>query len=76
MAQTYKLFIGGKWVNSTSGKTFERHNPATEQLIGYFQAGNKEDVDKAIEAAEDAFDDWSETPAQEGGRSCLISRGF
>lgn len=71
MAQTYKLFIGGKWVNSTSGKTFERHNPATEQLIGYFQAGNKEDVDKAIEAAEDAFDDWSETPAPRRGKILL-----
>jgi len=35
MAQNYQLFIGGKWVNALSGKTFESLNPATGEANGY-----------------------------------------
>jgi acyl-CoA reductase-like NAD-dependent aldehyde dehydrogenase len=42
-----KLLIDGKWVNSTSGKTFPTINPATEEVITYVQEADKSDVDKA-----------------------------
>ena len=39
MAQQYENFIGGKWLASKSGKTFENRNPAnTDDLIGLFPA--------------------------------------
>jgi aldehyde dehydrogenase (NAD+) len=68
----YKLFIDGAWVDSVSGETFASDNPAKpKQILGTFQKGCKEDVDKAVEAAEDVFPKWSETPAPERGRILL-----
>jgi aldehyde dehydrogenase (NAD+) len=63
MLGAYKNFIGGKWVPSGSGRTFVSLNPATERPLGKFQASNGHDVDTTIEAAENAFPEWSRTPA-------------
>ena len=60
--QTHKLFINGKWVSSESRKTFASINPVTEKPIARFQAGNGDDVNRAVEAAGKAYDDWKETP--------------
>jgi len=62
MASSYKLFINGKWVNGSSGKTFRSTNPATGRLLGVFQEGNEKDVKKAVAAAEKAYPKWSELP--------------
>ncbi|MBI1973560.1 aldehyde dehydrogenase family protein [Candidatus Micrarchaeota archaeon] len=63
-----KLFINGKWVGSHSGKTFERRNPANpKELVGAFELGGKEDAKQAVDAAEDAFEEWSDTPAPKRG---------
>lgn len=67
MVQPYKIYIDGKWVNSESRETFTKVNPATLEKIGEFQKGNGKDVKKAVDAAEDAFDKWSETPAPKRG---------
>ena len=45
------LFIGGKWLDSVSGKTFETVNPATGQVICNVAEGDKADVDLAVAAA-------------------------
>ncbi len=69
---TYELYISGDWIKSQSGNTFARMNPANlDELIGQFQRGNLEDVNKAVDAAEDAFEKWSETPAPKRGRILL-----
>jgi alpha-ketoglutaric semialdehyde dehydrogenase len=61
---TFKLFINGEWVPSESGETYRRVNPADpDEVLGEFQKGNAEDAKKAIEAAQAAFESWSETPA-------------
>ncbi len=54
-----RLFIGGKWVEAESGKTFPVLNPATEEEIGQAALGGPADVDKAVRAAMDAFPGWS-----------------
>lgn len=64
--EKYGLFINGEWVDSSSGETFESINPATEEAIGIFQKGNKEDIKCAVEAAESAFKKWSSTPPVRG----------
>lgn len=51
-----KLFIGGKWVNSARGETFATVNPSTEVPIIDVQRASEEDVDRAVEAARNAFD--------------------
>ncbi len=65
------LYVNGRWVKSSSGKVFDSINPATEKSIGKFQSGNEKDVKKAIGAAEDAFEKWSETPAPKRGEILL-----
>ena len=64
MVLKYQLFINGEWADSASGETYQRVNPAnSNEVVGEFQKGNSEDAARAIDAAEDAFEMWSETPA-------------
>ncbi len=51
-----KLLIGGKWVPSKSGKTFETLNPANEEVLALVAEGDKADVDEAVKAARKAFE--------------------
>ncbi len=62
--ETYKNYIGGRWVKSASGATMENRNPAdTRDVIGHFPASTAEDVDAAVNAAVEAFPKWRATPA-------------
>src|SRR3954454_6366107 len=66
--QTFRHFIAGEWVDSTSGATFETRNPAdTRDVVGRFQQGTKADVAMAIKAAETAGPMWRRTPAPRRG---------
>jgi aldehyde dehydrogenase (NAD+) len=68
----YKLYIGGEWVESELGETFTKVNPANpREVIGEFQNGSEEDVNKAVDAAEDALGKWSSTPAPRRGEILL-----
>ncbi|MFO0876965.1 MAG: aldehyde dehydrogenase family protein [Gemmataceae bacterium] len=64
------LFIGGKWQDSVSGKTFETLNPATGEVICQVAEGDKADIDLAVAAARRAFESgpWSRMSAAERGR--------
>jgi aldehyde dehydrogenase (NAD+) len=62
--ETYKNYIGGRWVKSASGAAMENRNPAdTRDVIGHFPASTAEDVDAAVNAAVEAFPKWKATPA-------------
>ena len=63
-AKVYKNLIGGEWVESRSGQTYENLNPAdTRDVIGVFQRSDKRDVDDAVSAARQAFVRWRLVPA-------------
>jgi acyl-CoA reductase-like NAD-dependent aldehyde dehydrogenase len=67
-SKVYKNFIGGEWVESRAGKTFENQNPAdTRDVVGIFQASGKADVDDAVAAAKTAFEKWRLVPAPRRG---------
>lgn len=68
-----QLFINGEWKDSVEGRTFETINPATEEtLTEVYEAGSK-DVDLAVEAAAEAFEnEWSQISSYE--RSKLMNR--
>ncbi|MDQ3086719.1 MAG: aldehyde dehydrogenase family protein, partial [Actinomycetota bacterium] len=53
-----KQFIGGEWVESSSGETMEVLNPATGEVIAEVPAGTTEDVEKAVETAKKAWSEW------------------
>src|ERR671936_2818861 len=61
--KTYQNYIGGEWVDAASGETFESHNPATGDLIGVFPKSSTDDVDRAVEAAKEAYESWRLVPA-------------
>lgn len=55
MAKTYLNYIDGQWVKSCTGKTFSCINPANGEIVGYTQQSNEKDMQSAIEAANNAF---------------------
>jgi alpha-ketoglutaric semialdehyde dehydrogenase len=61
--KTFQNYIGGEWVDASSGETFESTNPATGEPIGTFPKSSVEDVDRAVEAAKDAYERWRLVPA-------------
>jgi acyl-CoA reductase-like NAD-dependent aldehyde dehydrogenase len=65
--KTFQNYIGGEWVDSASGETFESTSPATGEAIGVFPRSNAEDVDRAVEAAKAAFEQWRLVPAPKRG---------
>ena len=60
-----KQYINGEWVESASGETLEVINPATEEVLGTIAAGNKEDVDKAVEAADQVAVEFRHSSVEE-----------
>ncbi|WP_214268492.1 aldehyde dehydrogenase family protein [Staphylococcus pseudoxylosus] len=60
-----KQYINGEWIESASGETIEVINPATEEVAGTIAKGNKEDVDKAVDAAENVYFEFRHSSVQE-----------
>ena len=52
-----QLYIGGEWVGSISGETFETTDPTTGETLAEVAAGTAEDIDRAVDAAWDAYDE-------------------
>ena len=59
-----KQFIGGEFVDSTSGETMEVLNPATGEVIAEVPRGTAEDVERAVTAAKKAWDEWQGEDAE------------
>jgi aldehyde dehydrogenase (NAD+) len=62
-----QLYLDGQWVPPSSTETIPVENPATEEVLGRVPAGTAEDVDRAVAAAQAAFDRWAGTPMAERG---------
>jgi len=58
MSQIYEHYINGSWTTGESTETFESENPATGETLGTFHRGTEADVDAAVAAAEEAFEEW------------------
>ena len=56
----HKMFIGGEFVDSSSGETMDVLNPATGEVIAEVPRGTAEDVDLAVAAAEKAWETWQD----------------
>lgn len=66
--EQYRLWIDGEYVDARDGDTLQTVNPATEDPAATVAAGKQEDVDRAVQAARDALDDWQDVDARERGR--------
>ncbi|MDG1713763.1 MAG: aldehyde dehydrogenase family protein [Woeseiaceae bacterium] len=65
MKNLNKFYINGDWVTPISTDTFPVTNPANEEIIGTIAMGNQEDVNIAVEAANEAFITYSTTSKEE-----------
>ena len=59
-----KNYINGEWVDADTDKYWTEVNPASQAPIAEVPLGGKSDMDRAIEAAQAAFQEWRETPPQ------------
>lgn len=60
-----QFYINGEWVDPVDPKSLDVINPATEEVIGKIAMGNSQDVDKAVAAAKEAFESFSQTTKEE-----------
>jgi acyl-CoA reductase-like NAD-dependent aldehyde dehydrogenase len=66
-----RMLIDGAWVDSASGAVLTVENPARRTAVASIPRGTKEDVDRAVQAAHNAFPAWSKTPPRQRGRLLL-----
>src|SRR3954470_10578398 len=66
-ARSFQNYIGGEWVDAASGDTFETKSPATGETLGVFPKSSAGDVDRAVEAAKAAYEEWRLVPAPRRG---------
>lgn len=62
MAKKLKNYIGGEWVESITSDYIPVHNPATCELLAECPDSTAEDVDRAVQAAAEGFEEWRRTP--------------
>ena len=72
MQNNLKFYINGEWVNPTTPNQFDVINPATEEAFTQIRLGSKEDVDKAVAAAKEAFPSYSKWSVE--ARADLLQR--
>src|SRR4051812_1402957 len=72
--QPFKLFVGGRWVEARSGKTFETLDPGEGSVLAQIAAGDAADVDAAVTAAQQAFEKsgWATMPSND--RAVILHR--
>ncbi|MDB5198076.1 MAG: betaine-aldehyde dehydrogenase [Chitinophagaceae bacterium] len=65
----YDLFINGKFEKPLSKKYFDTINPATEEKLSRVAEANEADVDRAVKAARNAYENvWKKMPPKERGK--------
>ncbi len=68
MAERARNFINGRWQEASTGDAFERRNPAdVSQVVGHVVKSGKDDVDRAVTAAREAYTKWRLSPAPRRG---------
>ncbi len=76
--EPYKLYIDGQFMPGVSGRTFEMQNPATGEVFASAYFGGREDAQKAVQAARNAFDDgpWGKMSGLERGKYLAKAAGI
>lgn len=65
------MLVGGERVESASGETIAVENPANRKTIAHVPRSLKEDVDRAVDLAADAFEAWRKVTPRDRGRMLL-----
>ncbi|MBI3743247.1 MAG: aldehyde dehydrogenase [Chloroflexi bacterium] len=76
--RSFRMLIGGKWVDAESGKTFERRSPANrDEVVAKYPLAQPSDVAKAVADARRSFDSgvWRNMTGQQRGKVLLAIAG-
>ena len=65
MKEALQFYINGEWVDPATPKTMDVIDPSTEEAVGRISLGSAADVDKAVAAAQAAFESFSQTSQEE-----------
>jgi phenylacetaldehyde dehydrogenase len=70
ISRKHKMLINGKWVEAVSGKTFPTYDPATGEVMTQVAEGDREDINRAVQAARQAFEHgpWRKLTPSDRGR--------
>jgi betaine-aldehyde dehydrogenase len=72
----HQLFINGEFTDALSGETLPTLNPHDNSVLAEVAMAGKEDVDRAVDAAQKAFPAWSRMAAADRGRVLLRLAGL
>ena len=61
--ENYQMYINGEWVDAENKSVLKSYNPATSEYLASFPDATEGDVNKAVEAAQEAFKTWKYTTA-------------
>ena len=67
VSKEFQNYVGGEWIDAAGGETFESLSPATGESVGTFPRSGADDVDRAVDAAKAAFEEWRLVPAPHRG---------
>jgi len=71
MTQHHQMYIDGQWCDAASGKTYDAVNPATGQPFATVPLGGRQDAQRAVKAANEAFELWQKVPLWERSKWCV-----
>jgi aldehyde dehydrogenase (NAD+) len=69
----HRQVIGGDWVTALDGEVFDVLDPSTGQQIAEVPRAREADVDRAVAAARECFEDWRRVAPAERGRRCFAA---
>ncbi|MFM0221970.1 betaine-aldehyde dehydrogenase [Paraburkholderia dipogonis] len=68
VSATQRLYIGGGYVDATSGETFDTLDPATGETLASVQHASAADVDRAVRSAQEGQREWAALTAMQRSR--------
>lgn len=66
--EVLRNYINGQWVQAEASQTETIFNPATGEVLGEVPLSTREELDRAVAAAKEAFTGWSSTPVPRRAR--------
>jgi hypothetical protein len=69
--RTIKNYIGGGWVDAEASESLDVTNPASGETLAQLPMSSQADLDRAVEAARQAFPAWRATSPVERARACF-----
>ena len=69
--RTIKNYIGGGWVDAEASESVDVTNPANGETLAQVPMSSQADLDRAVQAARQAFPEWRATSPVERARACF-----